>query len=104
MKISIDKKIVDFSPENEQETREMERLWRILISCVNETKKMSPIGEYLPSKKNTASFYIESTVEDDDSRAIESGVYYCGICNKSATLNAGNEIPLCCGRLMELVG
>ncbi len=103
MKINIDKKVINFTPENERETIELERLWRILVGCVTETKKISPIGEYIPSKKNTASFYIEGDVEYDAGKAYESGVYYCAICNKSLTFEVGDEIPMCCGRFMELI-
>jgi hypothetical protein len=28
---------------------------------------------------------------------------YCSICNKTVELKAGDEIPLCCGRVMELI-
>lgn len=102
MKININKNIVDFMPENAQETEDVEKLWRMLVGCVSDSKKLSPIGEYIPSKKNTASFYIED-LQSDDSKAGEGGVYYCGICNKMVTLKAGDEIPLCCGQLMKSV-
>ncbi len=103
MKINIEKSVINFSPENERETIELERLWRILVGCVTETKKISPIGEYVPSKKNTASFYIEGDVAYDAGKALDGGTYYCSTCNKSLTLASGDEIPLCCGRLMELI-
>lgn len=89
-------------PENAQETKDVEQLWRMLVGCVSESKKLSPVGEYIPSKKNTASFYIEG-LAIDDSVAAEGGVYYCGICNKMVTLKGGDEIPLCCGQLMKSV-
>jgi hypothetical protein len=28
---------------------------------------------------------------------------YCTICNKTVELKAGDEIPLCCGRVMDLI-
>jgi len=102
MKISIEKKVVEIRPENPQETRELEKLWRVLIDCVGSSKKLAPIGEFIPSKNNVASFYIEGLAEDD-TKTFDSGVYYCSVCNKSVTLKAGDEIPLCCGQRMKSV-
>ena len=59
MKITIEKNVVEFVPENNAETTSMETLWRILIDCVNETKNLTPIGEYVPTKANLARFVIE---------------------------------------------
>ncbi|MDR1815657.1 MAG: hypothetical protein LBR00_04630 [Clostridiales Family XIII bacterium] len=28
---------------------------------------------------------------------------YCPTCNKTLALKAGDEIPICCGKLMELI-
>ena len=102
MKINIDKNLVEFKPESSQETTDLEKLWRILIDCVSDTKKLTPVGEYVPSKKNAASFYIEG-LQIDDTKACQDGVYYCSVCNKSVDLHQGDEIPLCCGKTMELI-
>jgi hypothetical protein len=102
MKISTEKKIVELRPENEQETKQLEKLWRMLIDCVGSAKKLAPIGEYIPSKNNAASFYIEGFA-DDDGRTFDGGAYYCSTCNKTVTLKPGDEIPLCCGRPMQSV-
>ena len=59
MKITIDRNVVEFTPENAGETASMETLWRILIDCVNETKNLTPIGEFIPIKQNLARFTIE---------------------------------------------
>jgi hypothetical protein len=29
------------------------------------------------------------------------GPFYCTICNKTINLKKGDEIPMCCGRLMQ---
>lgn len=102
MKISIEKKIAVFHPENPQETRDMEKLWRLLIDCVGRSKTLAPIGEYLPSKNNAASFYIEG-LEEDETQTFDGGVYFCATCNKMVTLKGGDEIPLCCGQRMKSV-
>ena len=48
MKISIDKNLVEFTPENDDETKKLEALWRIMVDCARFNKKMVPVGEYLP--------------------------------------------------------
>lgn len=60
MKIAIDKNIVEFTMENSQETADMESLWRLLVDCVAENKRIEPIGEYVPGKSDVARFVIES--------------------------------------------
>lgn len=48
MKIHIDKNVVEFLPESEQETAAMETLWRKVVDCARENKRMTAIGEYIP--------------------------------------------------------
>ena len=102
MNFNFDKKLVEFKPQSPEETAALERLWRILVDCVTDTRKLTPVGEYIPSKKNSASFYIEG-LEIDNTKAQEDGIYYCSICNKQVNLKVGDSIPPCCGRLMELI-
>jgi hypothetical protein len=59
MKISVEKNVVEFSPENDQETTELEKLWNAIVDCVKFNKKLTPIGEFVPQKSNTARFTIE---------------------------------------------
>lgn len=59
MKIKVDKNVVEFVPENTQETNELEQLWNTIVDCVKFNKKLVPIGEYVPLKSNTARFAIE---------------------------------------------
>ena len=59
MKITIDKNIVECTMESPQETNDMEALWRLLVDCVADNKRMEPIGEYIPAKSNVARFIIE---------------------------------------------
>ncbi len=105
MKIKIEKNVVDFHPESDQETTDLEKLWRLLVDCNGFNKNITPIGEYLPSKKNTASFYIEGikggATEPSDATAPADGTYYCATCNKYINLKKGDTIPLCCGKPME---
>lgn len=59
MKISIEKNVVEFVPENREETDSLDSLWKVLIDCVKDSKKLTPIGEYVPEKKLLARFAIE---------------------------------------------
>ena len=59
MRIELDGTLVSMTPENDKEKKEINNLWRILIDCVNKTRKLVPVGEYLPGIKEVAVFNIE---------------------------------------------
>ena len=59
MKIAIDKNVVEISPANDEESKQLDTLWKILIDCVGSSKKLVPIGEYLPGQSKQARFAIE---------------------------------------------
>ncbi|MES0363935.1 MAG: hypothetical protein ABUK14_08310 [Desulfobacteria bacterium] len=59
MKISMDKNLVEFVPENDDETTMLEALWQLMVDCVRFNKKLVPVGEYIPQKKNLARFVVE---------------------------------------------
>lgn len=59
MKITLDKNLVEFLPENEQEVNELNALWRVVVDCVKFNKKLVPVGEYLPGESKLARFAIE---------------------------------------------
>ncbi len=106
MKIQIDKSIVEFLPENEQETASMETLWRVVVDCAADNKRMTAIGEYIPSKQNLARFHIEgvsATTAYTDDHAVEECTVVCTTCNKYMKLKGGDAVPMCCGREMEVV-
>ncbi|MDR0906600.1 MAG: hypothetical protein LBN00_10590 [Oscillospiraceae bacterium] len=116
MKIELDKAVVTLTPENQNEKAQLEHLWRLLIDCNGPTLNLTPIGEYVPLKNgNGAQFYIEGLLHEDKTGAkIVSAPYvavyaaedctvYCATCNKIIDLKRGDEIPLCCGKLMEII-
>ncbi len=59
MKITRDNTLVELTPENPQEAKELESLWRVIIDCVKSNKKLVPVGEYIPGQKEVARFNIE---------------------------------------------
>jgi len=108
MKIRIDKEIVEFTPENASEQVELEALWVKLGNCIGDTKKLQPIGVYVPSENKTAQFHIEGLSEQEkvqtpEVRAPYDTDVYCVTCNKTVPVKAGELVPSCCGRLMELL-
>ena len=108
MKIRIDKDIVTFTPENPAEASELEALWIKMGNCVGQTKSLQPIGIYMPNEDKTAVFHIEGLSEAEKNaipqvRAPYDTDVYCVTCNKTVHIKAGEVVPSCCGRLMEIL-
>lgn len=108
MKIRINKDIVEFTPEHAAEAAELEALWVKMGNCVGQTKSLQPIGVYVPSENKTATFHIEGLSEKEKTeipviRAPYDTDVYCVTCNKTLHVKAGEPIPFCCGRLMEIL-
>ena len=110
MKILIDKNVVEFTMETPEETADMEALWRALVDCVGDNKRMEPIGEYIPTKSNVARFITEDLAESvecktvyTDDQVTEECTVVCTICNKYAHLKPGDTVPVCCGKPMEVM-
>jgi hypothetical protein len=59
MKITVEKNVVEFVPQNELETTQLQTLWNTIVDCVKFNKKLVPIGEFVPQKSNLARFSIE---------------------------------------------
>jgi hypothetical protein len=107
MRISRDKQIVEFIPENESEKVAISVLWNTLIDCNKFSKKLVPIGSYNPAESEMARFMIEGEGKDSVEYVpvtVDRDVrVYCQECNKYFDVKAGQEIPLCCGRTMEVM-
>ncbi len=108
MKIRINKDVVEFTPENAAESAELEALWIKMGNCVGNTKSLQPIGVYVPSENKTALFHIEGLSEQEaaaipEIRAPYDTDVYCVTCNKTVHVSAGEVVPFCCGRLMEIL-
>ncbi len=59
MKIELEGTLLKMTPENEREKTELNQLWTLIIGCVDEVKKLVPVGEYIPGSKEVAVFNIE---------------------------------------------
>lgn len=59
MRIELEGSLLKMTPENDREKKELNQLWTIIISCVNENRKLVPVGEYIPGVKEVAVFNIE---------------------------------------------
>ena len=108
MKIRIDKDVVEFTPEHPAEVVELEALWIKLGNCVGQSKRLEPIGVYVPSENKTAAFHIAGLSEEEakavpEVRAPYDTDVYCVTCNKTVHVKAGEVIPFCCGKLMEVL-
>ncbi|MCP4118692.1 MAG: hypothetical protein GY737_25520 [Desulfobacteraceae bacterium] len=59
MKINIDQNLVEFTPETDQEKKELEALWRTVVDCAKFNKKLVAVGQYVPFEDEFARFAIE---------------------------------------------
>jgi len=59
MRMELEGTLLRMTPENDREKEELNQLWTIIIGCVNEGKRLVPVGEYLPGIKEVAVFNIE---------------------------------------------
>jgi hypothetical protein len=59
MKIAINLNLVEFTPENEQEAKDLDEVWKVVVDCVRANQKLVPVGEYVPGKSEYARFAIE---------------------------------------------
>ena len=108
MKIRIDKDVVEFIPEHAAEKAELEALWIKMGNCLGDTKQLQPIGTFVASQDRAAKFHIEGLSKQEavavpEIRAPYDTDVYCVTCNKTVHVKAGEVIPFCCGRLMEIL-
>ena len=108
MKIRLDQDIVEIIPENAAEATELEALWIKMGNCVGETKRLEPMGVYIKTEHKSAKFHIEGLSEAEAKAnpqvlAPYDTDVYCYICNRTEHIRAGEPIPVCCGRLMEIL-
>ena len=108
MKIRINKDMVEFIPEHAAEAAELEALWIKMGNSLGPNKSLEPLGVYVPSENKTAVFHIAGLSEEEkkavpEIRAPYDTDVYCVTCNKTVHVKAGEVVPFCCGRLMEIL-
>ena len=60
MKISIESSTkIKLIPEAEHEKESLDALWKLIIRCDEDSKVLCPIGAYIPSEDEGASFVIQ---------------------------------------------
>ncbi|MDR4509548.1 MAG: hypothetical protein MRJ65_15195 [Candidatus Brocadiaceae bacterium] len=60
MKISIESQArIKMIPETDHEKENLEALWKLLIRCDEDSKVLCPIGAYMASENDGASFTIQ---------------------------------------------
>lgn len=59
MQIELEGSLLKMTPENERERNELNHLWMLVVGCINEGKKLVPVGQYIPGIKEVAVFNIE---------------------------------------------
>ena len=60
MKISIESPTrIKMIPENDHEKEALDALWKTVVRCDEDSKVLCPIGAYIPSTDDGASFAIQ---------------------------------------------
>ena len=62
MRIELDGTLLRMIPESDREKTELNQLWTVIIGCVEEGKRLVPVGEYIPGIKEVAVFNIEKGI------------------------------------------
>ena len=83
----------------------MEALW-VKMATARQQAAL-PIGVYEPTQKNEAAFLIEGlTEEEKDSAVIRAPCdtdVYCVTCNRTEYVKKGEIIPVCSGKVTEIL-
>ena len=59
MKIAIEGTLLKMTPETAKEKDDLLKLWNIVVGCIQDNKKLVPVGQYTPGIKDVAMFNIE---------------------------------------------
>lgn len=60
MKILIESETrIKMIPETEHEKESLDALWKVVVRCDKDSKVLCPIGAYIPSKDDGASFAVQ---------------------------------------------
>jgi len=59
VEIELEGTLLKLKPENDKEREQLNQLWTIIIGCIDEGKKLVPVGQYIPGQSESANFNIE---------------------------------------------
>ena len=109
MKIRINQDIVEFTPENPAEKTELEALWIKMANCIGKTKRLEPMGTYIPSEDKTATFHIEGLSKEETGavpsvRAPYAAASITSPPSSTATISASAATPHPSGRADDAGG
>ena len=106
MKIKIDGKTVEFEPETQAEAMELELLVKTMGSGLKDGIHLAADGIYSRRIDSSAKFRIEGMEGQDMKNGPLmpfEGDVYCYTCGRKKHLKAGEPIPMCCGKYMDIL-
>ena len=59
MKIRIEASQIKFQPEGEEETKDLNALWQLVLRCDADSLVLCPVGSYVPGVDEAASFLVQ---------------------------------------------
>ena len=104
MKIRIDGETVEFEPETQTESMELETLWKKMGNGLSTDIRLVADGIYSRRIDSSAKFCLEGLSEVKEGLVMPfEGDVYCYTCGNKKHLKAGDIIPICCGKPMEII-
>lgn len=104
---------ITFSPPrfslDEESSRETFLIWverkigRLVLASGYTRQYYERVGENREVKPKIANQTLKTPADVDVKQAIEAGKYACLTCHYAIDLEEGEEVPLCCGNLMEFL-
>ena len=59
MRIELEGTLIRMIPETDSEKEQLNQLWTIVVGCVDDGKKLVPVGQYIPGTTEVATFNME---------------------------------------------
>lgn len=106
MKIRIDGETVAFEPETQAEAMELELLVKTMGSGLKDGIHLTADGFYSRRIDSSALFRLEGLAGNEVKKGPLmpfEGDVYCYTCGKKKHLKAGEPIPMCCGKVMDVL-
>ena len=106
MKIRIDGTKVEFEPETQSEAMELELLVKTMGNGLKDDIHLLSDGFYSRRIDSCAKFRLEGIADGEVRNGPLmpfEGDVYCYTCGRKKHLKAGEPIPMCCGKIMEII-